>query len=343
MDASRLASAPAGAARPPLIDSGAHGTIVALASFWEWMAEHSSRTAVIAGLVGDVLIAATKGVAAVLSGSSAMLSEAVHSVADSSTELLLLYGQHRASQPPDEAHPLGHGRELYFWSFVVSLLIFALGAGVSFYEGVNHILYPEPMDRPWINYIVYACSAIFEGVSWFFAWKAFRRVMGDRSVLATVRASKDPPLFMVMFVDSAAIVGVAFAALATFLAVELKTPWIDGLGSICIGFLLGGGAILLAIETKGLLVGERASQDFRDALRDFPHRDSRVKRVDALLTSQLGPDQVVANVGVEFRDDLRTPEIEELIGEMEAELQKRYPQLVKVFVRPHPNPSSPRS
>ncbi len=302
------------------------------------MAEHSSRTAVIAGLVGDLLIAATKGVAAFISGSSAMLSEAVHSVVDSSTEILLLYGQHRAAQPPDEQHPLGYGRELYFWSFIVSLQIFALGAGVSIYEGVVHILHPEPMHHVVVNYVVYACSAVFEAISWWFAWKPFSKVMGDRGVLDTIRASADPPLFMVLFVDSAAIVGVAIAVTATFLAVVLDSPWIDGIGSISIGAVLGAGAVLLASETKALLVGERARPELRDALRKVVRDDSRVKRVEALLTSQLGPNQVVANIGVEFQDDLRTPEIEMLIGKMEAELQKKHPELVKVFVRPHPNP-----
>jgi cation diffusion facilitator family transporter len=302
--------------------------------------KHSSRSAVIAGLVGDVLIAITKGIAAVLSGSSAMLSEAVHSAADSTTEALLLYGEHRAKKPPDEAHPMGYGRELYFWSFVVSLIIFALGAGVAFYEGVSHIMSPEPIERPGINYAVYGCAGLLELMSWFFAWKAFQPKMGNRGILATIQASKDPPLFMTMFVSSAGVAGIAIAALATFLAVSFAVPWIDGIGSICIALLLAAGAILLASETKGLLVGEPASKELRDALNSLPHLDSRVQNVKALLTSQLGPNQVIANVGVEFRDDMRTPEIEQLIEDIERRLQTDYPQLVKVFIRPHPNPDS---
>ncbi len=267
-----------------------------------------------------------------------MLSEAVHSVVDSSTEVLLLYGQHRAKKPPDKDHPLGYGRELYFWSFVVSLLIFALGAGVSFYEGVIHILHPEPMERPLVNFIVYACAALFEIVSWWFAWKAFSRVMGDRGIMDTIRVSKDPPLFMVLFVNSAAIVGVAIAATATFLALRLDEPWIDGVGSICIGVVMAVGAVLIAGETKALLIGEPARDELREALRNVARGDDRVKSVEALLTSQLGPDQVIANIGVEFRDGLSTTDIETLIGEMETELQKKHPELVKVFIRPHPRP-----
>src|SRR4051794_15333452 len=156
------------------------------------MAEHSSRTAVIAALLGNIAIAITKGIAASVSGSSAMLSEAVHSVVDTGNEVLLLYGQHRAGKPPDRAHPLGYGREIYFWSFVVALLIFALGAGVSVYEGVIHIRHPEPMTDPQLNYAVYAAAVLFEGASWWFAWRAFQRVRGGQSVLAAVRATKDP-------------------------------------------------------------------------------------------------------------------------------------------------------
>ena len=299
------------------------------------MTRKSSRCAVVAGLVGDILIAATKAVAAVLSGSSAMLSEAVHSVADSSTEALLLYGEHRAKKPPDDAHPLGYGRELYFWSFVVSLLIFAIGAGVSFYEGVIHIIAPEPIQRPWINYTVYGCAALFELGSWVFAWKAFRPTIGNRGILATVRASKDPPLFMTIFVSSAGVIGVAIAALATFLAISFHSPWLDGAGSVLISLLLAAGAMLMAGETKGLLVGEPASKELRAALANFPDLGGRVQKVRPLLTSQLGPDQVIANVGVQFRDDLRTPEIEKLIGDIERKLQEQHPQLVRVFIRPH--------
>src|SRR5690348_12217837 len=175
------------------------------------MAEHSSRTAVIAALAGNLLIALTKGIAAALSGSSAMLSEAVHSAVDCGNEILLLYGQHRAAKPPDRLHPLGYGREIYFWSFVVALLVFALGAGVSIYEGIQHIRSPEPMDRPLVNYAVYAFSALFEGISWYFGWSAFQRVRGDKALFAAVHASKDPPSFMVLFEDSAALVGLVIA------------------------------------------------------------------------------------------------------------------------------------
>jgi cation diffusion facilitator family transporter len=301
------------------------------------MAEHSSRTAVIAALIGNLLIAVTKGIAAAISGSSAMLSESVHSVVDSGNEVLLLYGQHRAGKPPDRTHPLGYGREIYFWSFVVALLIFALGAGVSIYEGVIHIRAPEPMRDPLVNYAVYAASALFEGISWYFGWSAFKRVRGNRTIFAAVEASKDPPSFMVLFEDSAALVGLAIAAIATALSLHFDAPWMDGAGSILIGLVLAAVAVLLARESKALLIGERARPELSDSIREIARNEPGVLSVSGILTSQLSPDQVIANVGVEFADDLRTGDIERVIGHLETELRKKHPDLFRVFVRPHPD------
>ncbi|HSQ98388.1 MAG TPA: cation diffusion facilitator family transporter [Sphingomicrobium sp.] len=301
------------------------------------MAEHSSRTAVIAALAGNIAIAVTKGFAAAFSGSSAMLSESVHSLVDSLNELLLLYGQHRSRKAPDRLHPLGYGREIYFWSFVVSLLVFALGAGISIYEGVIHVRNPEPMTDPRLNYVVYGASALFEGISWGFGWSAFKRVRGDKPILAAVEASKDPPTFMVLFEDSAALVGLAIAALATALSIAFAAPWIDGAGSILIGLVLAVVAVLLARETKDLLIGERAIPELSQSIREVAERQPGVIGVEGILTSQLGPEQVIANVGLEFADDLRTSDIERLIGKIETELRTRHPELFRVFVRPHPD------
>src|SRR5262245_36595125 len=181
-------------------------------------ARQATRKSVYAALAGNLLVAATKGIAAAISGSSSMLSEAVHSVVDSGNEVLLLYGQKRAQRPPDAEHPLGYGRELYFWSFVVALLIFALGAGVSIYEGVMHILHPEPIRSPMINYIVLALAFVFEGGSWLVAFRQFRAAEGGHELFEAFRRSKDPPSFMVLFEDSAALLGIVFAAMGTFVA-----------------------------------------------------------------------------------------------------------------------------
>ena len=302
------------------------------------MVEHSSRTAVIAALVGNLLVAVSKAVAAAISGSSAMLSEAVHSVVDSGNEVLLLYGQHRAGKPPDRTHPLGYGREIYFWSFVVALLIFALGAGVSIYEGIVHIQHPEPIRDPLINFAVYGAAAVFEGVSWWFGWKAFQRVRAGRGILADVRASKDPASFMVLFEDSAALAGIVIAAAATALTVEFQQPWIDGAGSILIGLVLAIVAVLLARESKALLIGERASDELTDSLREATLHQQGVRDVEQVLTTQLSPDQVIATLSVEFDDKLDVPALEKLIGRIESELRRKHPDLFRVFVRPTPSP-----
>lgn len=268
-----------------------------------------------------------------------MLSESIHSFVDSGNEVLLLYGQHRAKKPPDRSHPLGYGREIYFWSFVVALLIFALGAGVSAYEGVIHIQHPVPMERPLINFAVYGVSALFEGVSWWFGWKAFGRTRDGKGIFATVRASKDPASFMVLFEDTAALIGIAIATIATFLAIRLRQPWIDGMGSILIGVVLALVSVLLASECKALLIGERARPELSDAIRETALSEPGVLKVEGILTSQLAPDQVIATIGVEFEDSLTTPDIEKLIGNMETELRKKFPDLFRVFIRPQPDTS----
>lgn len=301
------------------------------------MPEHSTRTAVIAALIGNLLIAAAKGTAAALSGSSAMLSETIHSIVDSGNEILLLYGQHRAAKPPDRLHPLGYGRELYFWSFVVALLIFALGACVTIYEGIQHVRHPEPMTNHLMNYGVYGVSAVFEGVSWWFGWSAFKRVRGNRPILAAVEASKDPPSFMVLLEDSAALMGLAIAAMGTALSTRFDAPWLDGAASIIIGLVLALVALLLARESKDLLIGERARPQIAQSIRDAAEHQPGVVGVEGILTSQLAPGQVIANVGLEFDDNLRTPEIEELIGRLESELRHKHPEIFRIFVRPHPH------
>ena len=300
------------------------------------MAEHSSRTAVIAALIGNLLIAVTKGVAAVISGSSAMLSEAVHSVVDSGNEVLLLYGQHRAGKPPDRKLPLGYGREIYFWSFVVALLIFALGAGVSIYEGITHLQHPVAMSDPLINFLVYGFAAVFEGISWWFGWKAFQRIRRGKGIMDAVRASKDPTSFMVLFEDSAALIGIAIAAAATGLSVHFQQPWIDGIGSILIGLVLAAVAVILARESKALLIGERAADELTDSLREATLRQPGVNGVEDVLTTQLSPDQVIATLSVQFADSLDVPKLEKLIGRIERELRSDHPELFRVFVRPTP-------
>ncbi len=265
-----------------------------------------------------------------------MLSEAVHSLVDCGNEVLLLYGQHRSSRPADEVHPFGYGRELYCWCFVVALMIFALGAGISIYEGVIHIRHPEAITKPYINFIVLGLAFVFESVSWFVAWRGFQRVRGDGSIWHVVRASKDPTMFMVLFEDTAALIGIVIAAVGTGLAVAYDAPWIDGSASILIGLVLAAVAGVLARESKNLLIGERADPILQEAIREAADREACVRSVRRVLTTHMAPDQVIATMDVEFDDRLTIPDVEKLIGRIEGGLRDRHPELSRVFIRPEP-------
>jgi cation diffusion facilitator family transporter len=301
------------------------------------VAKPESRPAIIAALVGNLAIAVTKGVAAAITGSSAMLSESVHSLVDTGNEVLLLYGQHRSARPADEIHPFGYGRELYFWCFVVALLIFALGAGISIYEGVIHIRHPEPIEKPIVNFIVLSLAFIFEGISCWIAWRGFQKVRGQGSFWHAIRASKDPTSFMVLFEDSAALIGILIAGIGTALAVALAKPWIDGMASILIGLVLGAVAIVLARESKNLLIGERANPELQDAIRRAIDSETCVRSIRRILTTHMAPDQVIASLDVEFDDSLTIPDVEQLIGRIESSLRKDHPELAQVFIRPDPD------
>src|SRR5207302_7473031 len=223
------------------------------------MASRASKRVIYAALVGNLLVALTKFLTAGLTGSSAMASEAVHSLVDTGNEVLLLYGLRRAARPPDELHPLGHGRELYFWSFIVTILIFALGAGVSMYEGILHVIAPVPISNPVVNYVVLGLALVLEGTSWGVALKEFRAVKGKRGYFEAVRQSKDPTMFMVLFEDTAALIGVMIALAGIATSETFDLPVLDGAASIGIGVLLGVVAMFLAREAKGLLIGEPAT------------------------------------------------------------------------------------
>ena len=312
------------------------------------MAEHNSRTAIIAALIGNLLVAVTKGVAAALTGSSAMLSEAVHSVVDTGNEVLLLHGQRRAAKPPDEVHPYGYGRELYFWSFVVALLIFAVGAGVSMFEGISHIRNPEPIDRPMINYVVLGLAFLFEGTSWYFGWRAFAATRRSANFWTEIEDSKDPTNFMVLVEDSAALLGIVIALVGTFLSVRLGDPRIDGAASVLIGIVLAAVAFGLARESKQLLIGERASPELSAAIRDTVAAEPCVLQVVNITTSQLAPGQVIATMGVVIDPKLGVPEIEQLIQRIEKTTRAKHPDLYRLFVRPQsadraPDPNADRT
>jgi len=299
------------------------------------MAGHAgSKRVIYAALAGNLAIAATKFAAAFFTGSSAMLSEGVHSLVDTGNGALLLHGMRRAARPPDRTHPLGHGRELYFWSFIVALLVFALGAGVSFYEGIIHIMAPEPVVNAKVNYIVLGFSFLFEGSSWLVALKEFRQQKGRQGWFEAVRRSKDPSVYTVLFEDSAALLGLIVAFAGILSAELLEMPELDGVGSIGIAIILGATAIFLARESKGLLLGEPASPEVQRKVLAIAQEDPAVQRANGILSVHIGPEEIVAGLSIEFEDHLTAPEIEACVERLEARLKKEMPQISRLFVKP---------
>jgi len=294
----------------------------------------SSRRVIYAAILGDFLIGLTKVTAAAWTGSSSLLSEGVHSIVDTGNGFLLLYGLHRSAARPDLEHPLGYGREIYFWSFVVAVLLFAFGAGVSLYQGVVHVLDPEPIQHVTASYAVLGISALFDGTTW---WLALRNFRGERrysQVLNAIRKSKDPPSFMVLFEDSAALAGILVAFGGIYLSVRLNLPILDGVGSILIGLILGVTAWLLAKETKSLLIGERADPGIVDSIMRVAEQIDGVDHANGILTVHLAPKEILVALSLEFADDLRTPEIEAKVVELERCVRLSHPQVVAVFVKP---------
>jgi cation diffusion facilitator family transporter len=298
------------------------------------MAKSSTVFSVWAALAGNLMVALAKSVAAAMTGSAAMLSEAVHSLIDTVNEVLLLYGISRSTRPADRTHPLGYGRELYFWSFVVALLIFALGAGVSVYEGFNHIVVPQPIERPGVIFAVLAASLAFEGTSWWISMRAFGAAKGNLGWWEAFRRSKDPPAFIVVFEDSAALLGIAVAAAGTTAALLTGDARWDGVASLVIAAILAGVAALLARESKELLIGERADPALSDAILRTASGIAGVCSANSIVTIQIAPHSVVATLSLDFFDTLRAPEIERAVIELERRIRKLYPDVTALFVKP---------
>jgi len=301
--------------------------------------EPESRKAVYAALLGNILVALTKFVAAFLSGSSSMMSEGLHSLVDTGNQALLLYGYRRSRRQPDAAHPLGYGRELYFWSFMVAVLLFTLGAGASAYEGISHIRHSRPIQFVTVNYVVLALSFLFEASSWWVALGIFRRSKGTRSYWRAVRESKDPPAFMVLFEDSAALIGIAIAATGIFLADRTGIGAFDGVASLMIAAVLAIAAILVARESKDLLIGERASDRVAQSIADLARSEPGVERASRILTIHLAPEQIVAALDLEFADELKTPQIERSVQALEQQVREKHPEVVALFVKPKATPA----
>jgi cation diffusion facilitator family transporter len=285
-------------------------------------------------LFANLGIAIAKFVAAAVSGSSSMLTEGVHSLVDSGNQLLLLYGTARAKKPPDHKHPFGYGRELYFWAFVVAMLIFAVGAGVSIYEGVVHYRHPEPLRDPTINYVVLAVAFGLEGTSWAIAVREMAGERGTSSWWQVVKRSKDPSSFIVLFEDSAALIGLILAGIGVWASHALGDPRIDGIASILIGVVLAMVAMLLARESKGLIIGESADPALTRRLRETLQGRREITAVNHVRTIHTAPETVFVAVSADFVDGIPMGEAERLIEEIEQELRAISPKIGSIYIRP---------
>ena len=291
-----------------------------------------SKKVIYAALIGNGLISITKFIASAFTGSAAMLAEGIHSLVDTGNQVLLLHGMKRAKKPADERFPFGHGKEIYFWSFVVAILIFALGSGISMYEGIHRVMHPEPVTSPLINYVVLGAALIFEGFAWYLAWKEFQLQRGDRTFIAAIREAKDPITFVVLFEDSAAMLGLVVAGVGLALNQILDMPVFDGIASITIGVILGATAICLAIRTKSLLIGEAATPELIADVRSRAAKLKPIERVNEVLSLHMGPHVVLLTLSVDFKNELSAGDVETTIEQLTREIREAHPDIKRVFV-----------
>jgi cation diffusion facilitator family transporter len=283
-------------------------------------------------LIGNGLIALSKYIAAGLTGSSAMLSEGIHSTVDTGNQILLLYGLRRAAKPADELFPFGYGKEVYFWSFVVAIMIFAVGAGVSVYEGIHQLIQPQPLENFLVSYIVLGAAVLFEGAAWFFAFKEFSKIKGTKGYIEAVQKEKNPTVFVVLFEDSAALLGLIVAFVGIALGQLTGDVRYDGMASILIGCILGATAIWLAYETKGLLVGESASPEVVKDIRRIASGQPEIDYVNEILTLHMGPEFILVNISVDFKDAISAEVVERSVQTLDHQIKQAHPLVKRVFI-----------
>ncbi len=305
-----------------------------------------SRLAIYGAIGANLAIAVTKFAVAGITGSSAMLSEGIHSAVDTGNGVLLLVGLKLSQRPPTPEHPFGHGKELYFWSLIVAVLIFGLGGGVSAYEGIVHMMHPEPMRDPFWNYVVLGAAMVFEGVSFALALRAFMKEKGELSLWRAMRTSKDPTTFTVLAEDSAALLGLIAAGVGVYASQALDNPMLDGAASVVIGVLLCAVAVLLIRESRGLLIGEGVRPETVHALRDIARRHPHVRDVGHPLTMYIGADEVLLTLDVEFDPEASSEDVAGAIAGMEREIRTRFPKIKRIYIeagcigpRPHHAPA----
>jgi cation diffusion facilitator family transporter len=296
-------------------------------------ANSSSKLSLYGGIAANVAIAISKFVAAYITGSSAMLSEGIHSLVDTGNGGLLLYGMSRSQRPADAQHPFGHGKELYFWALIVAVLIFAIGGGMSFYEGIKHLEHPEPLDDPMWNYIVLGVSIVFEGAALFLAMKALlEKQEAGSSFWTTLRTSRDPAVFASVLENAAAVAGLVIALLGVYFGHALNNPSFDGGASIIIGLLLMAVAVLLVSRTKALLVGEGVNDETTEQVQALTRQVPGVTTVRPPLTMYLSPDDVMLALDVDFDDGLTATQVEAAVVAVQDSIRAKYPEFKRIFI-----------
>ncbi|HEY9195232.1 MAG TPA: cation diffusion facilitator family transporter [Mucilaginibacter sp.] len=294
----------------------------------------SSKKSIYSALIANLLIAITKFIAGVIGRSGSMISEGIHSLVDTANELLLLFGLYRSRKEPDKTHPFGYGKELYFWSFIVSIMIFGLGGGLSIYQGILHIKEPEPLGNPTMSYIVLGLSIIFEGSSLIIALKEFNEIRGDQTWWDAVVKSKDPSTFLVMFEDSAAVAGLFIVGICMFLNHRYNTPVLDGIASLLVGLILVAVSAILARESRSLLMGEGISSESRTKITALVEHDSTVLKVMHMLSTYQSPDEIILMLIVAFKENLDTQQINEAIDRIRDCIKQEFSLVRFVLVQP---------
>ncbi len=294
----------------------------------------SGKRAVYAAIIGNFAIAVTKFVAAGISGSAAMMAEGIHSVVDTGNGGLLLLGMKRSKRSPTKQHPFGYGKEVYFYTLIVAILIFGVGGGISIYEGILHTLHPNEMGDPTLSYVVLGVAIVFEGSVWLVAFREFRRVKRRASWWEEIRTSKDPTTFTVLFEDTAALAGLIVALIGIFLAQTFEMPILDGVASIVIGLILCGVASLLIVESKGLLLGESVDPAVRESIHEIAARDADILRIARMMSMHLGPDDVLVNLEIQFRAGLTMDELTSSARRIEKAIGLQHPDIKYLTVEP---------
>lgn len=296
------------------------------------MTSESGKKTIVAAIVANLAIAVIKFVAATITGSSAMLSEGIHSTVDTGNEFLLLLGLRLSQKPADESHPFGYGQELYFWTLIVALFIFAIGGGLSIYEGINHLIYPVPLEDPFWNYVVLASAVVFEGYSWTIALKELVAQKGEENIWQAIRSSKDPTIFTILLEDSAALLGLAIAFSGVFLGHLFNNIYLDGVASVVIGIILVIVAIFLIYESKGLLIGEGANPEMVASLKEIIREDPDVGEVIRVLTLYFGPQEVLLNLEIQFKTNLSAEKLALAIERLEMKINQHHPEIKRIFI-----------